>query len=48
MGELEETRVDVSPTPLRRDDLLADSTNGVDLKGRWELVTGPTRPLYGA
>ncbi len=34
VGELEGTRVDLSAMPLGRDDLLAGSTNGVDLKGR--------------
>ncbi len=33
-GGLQETRVDFSVTSLGRDDLLADSTKGPDLKGR--------------
>ncbi len=34
VGEVEGTRVNFSATSLGRDDRLADSTNGTDLKGR--------------
>ncbi len=34
VGELEEARVNFSVTPLGRENFLADSTNGANLKGR--------------
>ncbi len=40
---LEGTRVGFSATPLEREDLLADTINGTDLKGRLELQIEPNR-----
>ncbi len=46
---LEGTKVGFSATPLEREDLLADTINGTDLKGRLELQIEPNRCLlrYG-
>ncbi len=40
---LEGTKVGFSATPLEREDLLADTINGTDLKGRLELQIEPNR-----
>ncbi len=46
---MEGAKVGFSATPREQEDLLADTANGADLKGRLELILEPARSLlqYG-